>query len=434
MSTRAKEIRELGNTGYLEVDANGNVGIGTASPARSLHVVSSTVGGLAAFEGTNNGVVIQGHSSDTNIVEIVGYKQSNATYADVHIRANVDGLIVKEDSGNVGIGIMTPTAKLDVNGLIQGVAGAGSTGGIKLHTNSGINVSANYMSFHTGQTNGFSFNGNSDGADNNNPLVVINSSGRVGIGTTSPGTPLHIDNGNVDGTILRLTNEEVGLNVTVDGGTGNYSGSTRTVTFNATRFDGGDEPALRLAGQDRIEFAADANSVKMTLDKNSGFNNSSQLNLHSTYLRRGYEKITEWTAFTHCTTPDNANFIHIRTPIITDTASSGNISAYQPVAIEIYGFHNYAAENFHDATVVVNTPSNGSFQVNTRANNNNHSSMTVYRSNNTYNGYNRVCISLPKSGCCCVGALWIRFRWWNGLPTDNYAWGHTGTYASTDGF
>ncbi len=29
MTTRAKEIRELGNTGYLEVDANGNVGIGT---------------------------------------------------------------------------------------------------------------------------------------------------------------------------------------------------------------------------------------------------------------------------------------------------------------------------------------------------------------------------------------------------------------------
>lgn len=29
MTTRAKEIRELGNTGFLEVDANGNVGIGT---------------------------------------------------------------------------------------------------------------------------------------------------------------------------------------------------------------------------------------------------------------------------------------------------------------------------------------------------------------------------------------------------------------------
>jgi len=38
MTTRAKEIRELGNTGYLEVDANGNVGIGTTSPDLKLHV------------------------------------------------------------------------------------------------------------------------------------------------------------------------------------------------------------------------------------------------------------------------------------------------------------------------------------------------------------------------------------------------------------
>ena len=31
MTTRAKEIRELGNTGFLELDANGNVGIGTGT-------------------------------------------------------------------------------------------------------------------------------------------------------------------------------------------------------------------------------------------------------------------------------------------------------------------------------------------------------------------------------------------------------------------
>lgn len=400
------------------------------------------------------------------------------------------------------------------------------------------------MSFHTGQTNGFSFNGNSDGADNNNQLVVIRGDGKVGIGTSTPSAVFHvnrptysstertmkinngsnnggaqydtllinqpdvpsvrfvetatnqeltlsvgnensnsavigstgqlvfsvgraastlaysaggramtinstgqvgigthdpiyklsIDNGTSDGNILRLNNEEVGLNVSVDGSNPTYTSSDRTVTLNATRMDGGAEPTLRLAGQGQIEFAVDANSVKMTLDKDSGFNNTTQLNLHGAYLRRNYEKITEWTAFTHCSTPDNANFLHIRTPLISDTASSGNISAYRPVAIEIYGYHNYAAENFHDCTVVVNTPSNGSFQANLRSDNNNHSSLTVYRSGSTYNGYNRVCLSVPKSTCCCVGALWIRFRWWNGLPTDNYAWGHTGTYNTTDGF
>ncbi len=98
-----------------------------------------------------------------------------------------------DDVGNVGIGMASPAAKLDVDGLIKGIAGASSTGGIKLHTNSGINVSANYMSFHTGQTNGFSFNGNSDGADNSNQLMVINGNGNVGIGATSPGEKLHVE-------------------------------------------------------------------------------------------------------------------------------------------------------------------------------------------------------------------------------------------------
>jgi|13_taG_2_1085334.scaffolds.fasta_scaffold03258_3 hypothetical protein len=43
MSTRAKEIRELGNTGFLELDANGNLGIGTDAPQVKLHIKDGTV-------------------------------------------------------------------------------------------------------------------------------------------------------------------------------------------------------------------------------------------------------------------------------------------------------------------------------------------------------------------------------------------------------
>ena len=42
MTTIAKEIRELGNTGYLEVDANGNVGIGRTTPSQKLDVNGTT--------------------------------------------------------------------------------------------------------------------------------------------------------------------------------------------------------------------------------------------------------------------------------------------------------------------------------------------------------------------------------------------------------
>ena len=417
---------EITGAEKMRIHSDGNVGIGVATPVRKLHVLSDTVGDVAAFEGTNNGIVIQGHSSDANIVEIVGYKQSDATYADVHIRANTDGLIVKEDTGNVGIGTTSPTnVKLQINKSGSDTVGDGHIG---------LGGSSTPLWAIRGGAADFDLRIDRSyaGWQSNPALSIRRMNGNVGIGTDNPGTPLHVDNGNVDGTILRLTNEEVGLNITVDGGTGNYSGSTRTVTLNATRFDGGSEPALRLAGQDRIDFATDANSVKASLYKNAGFNNASQLNLHNTYLRRSTEKITEWTAFTHCSTPDNANFLHIRTPIIAHP--SGSYGAYQPVAMEIYGYHNYAAENFHDCTVVVNTTASGAFQANLRADNNNHNSLTVYRSSSTYNGYNRVCFSVPKNSCCCVGAIWVRFRWWSGLPTDNYAWGHTGTYSTADGF
>ena len=52
MTTRAKEISELGNTGFLELDANGNLGIGTPTPASPLHVQADGV--AIRLDGTGN--------------------------------------------------------------------------------------------------------------------------------------------------------------------------------------------------------------------------------------------------------------------------------------------------------------------------------------------------------------------------------------------
>jgi hypothetical protein len=79
---------------------------------------------------------------------------------------------------------------------------------------------------------------------------------------------LSVNNGTSDGGIFRLYNEEVGLNVAIDGTTASptYTGAPRTVVLNATRMDSGTSPKLRLAGQGGLELAVDANTVKMVID------------------------------------------------------------------------------------------------------------------------------------------------------------------------
>jgi hypothetical protein len=113
------------------------------------------------------------------------------------------------------------------NGSIWAKAGAGDSGGLRLHMNSGINVSSNVMSFHTGQADGFSFNGNSDGADNNNQLVVIKADGKVGIGTTAPLADLHVQGNAVIGNIQTYE-------------TTNPANSGATLHVHNTADDGGD--------------------------------------------------------------------------------------------------------------------------------------------------------------------------------------------------
>jgi hypothetical protein len=65
MTTRAKEIRELGNTGYLEVDANGNVGIGTSNPLAPLHVNGNIVVGTGD---ANQKIYLEGAVDDLNML------------------------------------------------------------------------------------------------------------------------------------------------------------------------------------------------------------------------------------------------------------------------------------------------------------------------------------------------------------------------------
>jgi hypothetical protein len=265
----AGTLDSLNSTQFLRSDATdgttGSFGIGTTSPQRKLHIVENSMQlRINRADGADDTWEFYSWSDGLNIYPVDGASTvwfgRDGQNTDVSLH---NGRLAVNYTGGVPSGYA-----IYANGSIWAKAGAGDSGGLRLHSNSGINVSGNAMSFHTGQTNGFSFNGNSDGADGSNPLVVIKADGKVGIGDTNPLYKLSVNNGTSDGGIFRLYNEEVGLNVAIDGTTGspNYTNAPRTVTLNATRMDSGASPKLRLGGQGGVEIAADANNVRMVIN------------------------------------------------------------------------------------------------------------------------------------------------------------------------
>jgi hypothetical protein len=158
----------------MRIDSSGNVGIGTSSPVAKLHIEN---GDMRIEKDTKATIGFRGHTSGSTAL---AFRDANAA---------IDRMTI-DSSGNVGIGTSSPSFKLDVDGEIR------ATNRFLANTGSGA-------------TKGYQFSGDGDTgmfSDSSNTLqfstagserIRIDSSGNVGIGTSSPAEKLAV-NGNID--------------------------------------------------------------------------------------------------------------------------------------------------------------------------------------------------------------------------------------------
>ncbi len=185
-------LNMTGNNGSgISVDESGNVGIGTTAPSGTLEVTRGTASsGTAVFGGTNRKSHFNYSTAENTYIR--GGKTSSHVF-------------INDNGGNVGIGTTTPTQKLHISGnsLTTGRTYIGTTAYFysdkanRIATPSTFYVQSSSASTYLysedtylGAVSGDKIHLRSNEFDWN--TGIINSSGNVGIGTTSPSYPLHV--------------------------------------------------------------------------------------------------------------------------------------------------------------------------------------------------------------------------------------------------
>jgi len=256
----------IDNSEKMRIDSSGNVGIGTPSPGTKLDVISEgtaigTTGYYynARFTDTSNVGVMIGHNNVANGNGMIAgiNKLVFLTYG-----TSWGERMIIDGSGNVGIGTASPNATLDVNGA-GNFSGGTVVSGIDTNTNIGVAIAkgdylysndGNYLRRLIGHTPSGNIEVGQDATSLIGDILLrpgaagnirffgsgsedmrINSSGDVGIGTTSPGYKLDVSGGARAGGVVTYSKTYGSLDTAgnavaglTTGGNGNSAGFTFT--------------------------------------------------------------------------------------------------------------------------------------------------------------------------------------------------------------
>ena len=248
-----------GNADQLTINTSGNVGIGTTGPNGKLDIYSTSGDQINLVATENAGDVglklawFGANRSEDNqeMAYIRGLLSTNNGGApNVQQGALAFGTSGSErfrvsSTGNVGIGDTSPAALLTVGSgdLFQ----VNSSGNISTTVSTGVAATLT----NTGTSDSFVVN---DQASDSTPFV-IDASGNVGIGTTTPTTKLHVEGTNV------LFSNNVGSTFTMN--TSIANGNDYEMTFEKSRSSGvitstDDIGSIRFKGHDGTSFVEGA--------------------------------------------------------------------------------------------------------------------------------------------------------------------------------
>jgi len=187
------------NSVRLQINASGDVGIGTTSPNEKLEVVgniridSTSAAQFFLDSAAGNDSVINFQEGASQKAKM-GYDNSLAGLAIVAGSgpySTADMVIL--DGGNVGIGTTSPSFPLDVKSAAIDTVANFESGDASVAVN--FVASDNSMQIATSGTDGLLKNNGAGSLrffNNGSERVRITSAGNVGIGTTSPGAPLTV--------------------------------------------------------------------------------------------------------------------------------------------------------------------------------------------------------------------------------------------------
>jgi len=237
---------DTGTTAKFFWDASAeSLGIGTDSPSAKLDVVSSgaTSETIAEFGNAN---IPDGLSIETNGNLDWGFNAKNSR--NMTFSTNQTEAMRIDSSGNVGIGTSSPSQALHVvnpstSYVLAETTGTGTSAGVRLKGD----ASADYTLFTTQGTNQFAIYDNAAAAER----MRIDSSGNVGIGTSSPvsGTKLTLNDSAFGGMQFQSGGSDCGY-IGVNTNT-LYVGAGSTLAFhtgNAQATDGSERMRIDSSG------------------------------------------------------------------------------------------------------------------------------------------------------------------------------------------